>query len=114
MQLSAHSCCTAAFDQIGNSCKLTPMIHAFLFAIVFQGLALLAFGLLLYILLPKKSRAAAALQWFNPVIKVVDAITPAVVPAKLHALLGIVWLLFLRVVFYLVMGAYGLLPSVAP
>ncbi len=89
------------------------MIHALLFAIVFQGLAVLAGCVLLRTVLLRKQPVATVLDYVTtPICTAVTAVTPALWPAWCHGILAIVWLLFLRVVFYMVMGAYGLLPAV--
>jgi hypothetical protein len=85
------------------------MIHAVLFAIVFQGLALAAGCVLLAMLIPDNS---VLRKFTHPVYTAVAAVTPALVPRWSHGVLAILWLLVLRVVFFMVMGAYGLLPPV--
>jgi hypothetical protein len=89
------------------------MIHAVLFAIVFQGLAVAAGCVLLRMVVPKDNVAALTLRAVtDPIYAAVSIITPAVLPPWSHGVLAIVWLLTLRVVFYLAVGAYGLLPPV--
>jgi hypothetical protein len=96
-----------------KSCMVTDMIHTFLFAAVFQGLALLAGGILLGMVLPERSFVTKPLRHITgPTLNTVAVITPAVLPVWLHGVLAILWLLVLRVGFYLVMGAYGLLPAI--
>lgn len=90
------------------------MIHAMLFAIVFQGLAAGAICILLRMFIPKNNILASALHRVtDPIHTAVATVTPALLPLWLHGVLAILWLLVLRVAFYLVMGAYGLLPPVS-
>lgn len=89
------------------------MIHALLFAIVFQGLAVVAGCVLLRMLIPKDNVVASTLRAVtDPIYAVVSIITPALLPSWSHGFLAMLWLLILRVVFYMAMGAYGLLPQV--
>lgn len=89
------------------------MIHAVLFEIVFQGLAVAAGCILLRMLIPKHNVAASTLHTVtDPIYTAVAIITPALLPPWSHGVLAILWLLILRVVFYMLMGAYGLLPQV--
>jgi type IV secretory pathway VirB2 component (pilin) len=91
----------------------TDMIHTVMFAAIFQGLLLLAGGIFLGMALPENNILAQTLRHITgPVMKTVAVITPTVLPVWLHGVLAIIWLLVLRVGFYLVMGAYGLLPAV--
>jgi hypothetical protein len=91
------------------------MIHAVLFAIVFQGLAILAACMVLRMALPKVGAVTIVLRYItNPVYSSVAAITPAVLPPWCHGALAIFWLLSLRLGFYLMLGAFGLLPPVPP
>jgi hypothetical protein len=85
------------------------MIHAVLFAIVFQGLAVAAGCILLRVLLPRNSTLRAIT---DPIYTAVATVTPALLPPWSHGVLAMLWLLILRVVFYMLMGAYGLLPPV--
>jgi hypothetical protein len=89
------------------------MIHAVLFAIVFHGFALAAGCVLLHMLIPKDNVAASTLRAVtDPIYAAVSIITPALLAPWSLGVLAIVWLLTLRVVFYLAVGAYGLLPPV--
>jgi hypothetical protein len=89
------------------------MIHAVLFAIVFQGLAVAAGCILLRVLIPKNNAVATALRAItDPIYTAVATVTPALLPPWSHGVLAMLWLLILRVVFYMLMGAYGLLPPV--
>ncbi len=89
------------------------MIHAVLFAIVFQGLAVAAGCVLLRMVIPNDNVAASALRIVtDPICAAVATVTPALLPPWSHGVLAMLWLLILRVVFYMLMGAYGLLPPV--
>jgi hypothetical protein len=89
------------------------MIHAVLFAIVFEGLVVVAGCILLLMLMPKNNALATALRYVtDPICAAVATVTPALLPRWSHGVLAILWLLILRVIFYMVMGAYGLLPPV--
>lgn len=89
------------------------MIHAALFAFVFQGLALLAGCVVLHMMLPGNNLVESVLRRVTgPVYKSVAALTPAILPRCSHGALAIFWLLSLRLAFYLGLGAFGLLPPV--
>jgi uncharacterized membrane protein len=47
----------------------------------------------------------------EPVMKIVRYVTPAGVPDIITLIFCILWLMLLRVVFFLAMGAWGLLPT---
>lgn len=46
----------------------------------------------------------------QPVVNVVRAVTPAIVPAKILLLFALIWLLIVRIVFFWVMLSVGLAP----
>ena len=46
----------------------------------------------------------------QPVVNVVRAITPAIVPVKIVLLFALIWLLIVRIVFFWVMLSVGLAP----
>lgn len=54
----------------------------------------------------------AFLKVTEPAVKLVRFITPLGVPNILILIFAVLWLMVLRVVFFLVMGAWGLLPTV--
>lgn len=54
----------------------------------------------------------AVIKITEPAMTVVRFITPADVPATIVLMFCILWLMLLRVVFFLTMGAWGLLPPV--
>lgn len=84
----------------------------FTFALVFQGLALWAACVILAWLLPLDFSLGAVFRAIaKPALGAVAFVTPAVMPATLHAVLTAFWLLSLRVVFYVAMASYGLLPK---
>jgi uncharacterized protein YggT (Ycf19 family) len=51
-------------------------------------------------------------QVTDPVLGAVRAITPAIVPPPLLNLFAVVWLLLLRIAFYMLVRALGLLPTI--
>ncbi len=50
-------------------------------------------------------------QVTNPLLHTARAITPLVVPNGLVMVFAIIWILILRVIWYLVAALYGFLPS---
>lgn len=92
-------------------------MHALLFTLVFQGLAVLAaFCVVAAIVsaisfVPQMISQSLA-KILSPILRGVDAITPAVVPKALNPFIAAFWLLLVRVGLYLGAGAYGLLPTV--
>ncbi len=94
-------------------------MYSLLFAIVFQGLAVLAavcvvVGILKLIPIIPASIYQVLQKLVSPVCFVVAIITPTAVPQALHLGIAAFWLLVLRVGLYMGAGAYGLLPLAAP
>lgn len=92
-------------------------MHALLFNFVFQGLAVLALCCLAKAILDfahlKKNPLQKPLHLItSPILKITTLVTPALIPKTLHIFLAALWLLVARVGFYMVAGAYGLLPAV--
>ncbi len=92
-------------------------MYAQVFMFIFQGLAVLAVMCLVAAILQFLPTAFAPLRRFlmifiSPVLVAVDTMTPNIVPRALHSVIAALWLLTLRVGFYLGAAAYGLLPSV--
>jgi uncharacterized protein YggT (Ycf19 family) len=50
-------------------------------------------------------------QITDPILRIVQMITPAVVPPPLVNLFAIIWLIILRFVFFYIMRLYGPLPA---
>jgi hypothetical protein len=94
-------------------------MYAMLFTIVFQGLAFLA---LLYVVIAVVVRMAVLptpvsqflSKLLSPFLTSAAVITPAIIPRALLPFMAAIWLLVLRVGFYMGAGAYGLLPAVTP
>lgn len=92
-------------------------MYALMFNFIFQGLAVVAavcvaatvVRLVPFVPQSLSSQIAKAL---SPVLRVVEAITPSIVPRAMHLAIAAFWLLLLRVGLYLGAGAYGLLPPV--
>lgn len=53
------------------------------------------------------------IQITEPVLVPVRAITPRIVPDPVIFIFAFLWLFALRIVFYIVMRMYGLVPSIA-
>jgi uncharacterized protein YggT (Ycf19 family) len=53
------------------------------------------------------------IQITEPVLVPVRAITPRIVPEPVICVFAFLWLFALRIVFYIVMRMYGLVPSIA-
>jgi hypothetical protein len=94
-------------------------MHAMLFTVVFQGLALWAFFCLAKAIMDlarlKANSLHTALHHItSPALALTGLITPAIIPASVHLFLAAFWLLVVRVAFYMGAAAYGLLPVVTP
>lgn len=91
------------------------MLGNALFTVIFQGLALWAICAFLAAVLPSYYGLRLMFESIaKPATFVVARITPAIVPVWFHSLLAAVWLMSVRVMFYLVMANYGLLPKAGP
>jgi uncharacterized protein YggT (Ycf19 family) len=51
-------------------------------------------------------------QITDPVIGVVGAVTPAIVPERVLYIFAFIWLFLIRIALYIVMRMYGLAPSI--
>lgn len=98
---------------LNERCELDPVLHNLFFATIYNGLALWAACVFFAAVLPRSlALRRVFLAIARPPSRIVAAMTPAIIPVFMHPLLTVFWLLTLRVVFYLVMAAYGLLPRV--
>jgi hypothetical protein len=89
---------------------MASTLYTFLFALIYQGLALWAGVLIAYgILKPLRTFISKICV---PALWLTAKVTPAEVPRCWHAFLAASWILVLRVCLYLQLGAYGLLPAV--
>ncbi len=90
-------------------------MHALLFNFTFNGLAVLALCCLAKAILDFAHLKNKPLHLItSPILKITTLVTPALIPKTLHIFLAALWLLVARVGFYMVAGAYGLLPAVTP
>jgi uncharacterized protein YggT (Ycf19 family) len=51
-------------------------------------------------------------RFTEPVLRIVRTVTPAGVPDIVTLIFAILWLMLLRVLFFMVMGGFGLLPAI--
>jgi hypothetical protein len=87
------------------------VLTGLLFNLVYQGLALWAASVALALAMPPYFGLKRLLQSIAALPRRgVATLTPAIVPGWLNSALTVFWLLALRVLFYLVMASYGLLP----
>ncbi len=86
-------------------------MHALLFTVIFQGLAFLAAVCVVTAVVKPIDFVRATL---SPLLMLVGATTPAVIPKAVHPFIAAVWLLVLRVGFYMAAGTYGFLPVATP
>jgi hypothetical protein len=90
------------------------VLASLLFNIVFQGLALWAAVVVLSTVIPPNFGLRSLLQAMAaPPRRSVAAMTPTIIPTWSHPALTVFWLLALRVLFYLIIASYGLLPRIA-
>ncbi len=90
------------------------MLAGLLFNCIFQGLALWAAIVVLASVTPPYFGLGGPLQAIaTPPRCSVAVLTPAIIPTWSHPALTVFWLLTLRVLFYLVMASYGLLPRIS-
>jgi hypothetical protein len=92
-------------------------MYELFFTFVFQGLTVWALSCFAKAVLDftplKKSPLQILLNRVTvPVLKMTTLITPALIPQSLHIVLAVIWLLTLRVAFYVGASIYGLLPVV--
>ncbi len=93
---------------------MTASFNALFFTFIIQGLALVAWCCLAAALLSFFSATKNPLQPIvTPVLQVMKILTPDIIPVRLHLFLAILWLMLLRVIFYMWAGAHGLLPGAA-
>jgi hypothetical protein len=90
------------------------VLTGLLFNLVFQGLALWALVVVLATVVPPFFGPGSLLQAMAaPPRRAVAALTPAIIPTWSIPALTVFWLLALRVLFYLTMASFGLLPRIA-
>jgi hypothetical protein len=89
-----------------------PVFAKLFFVFVFQGLAVWAACVVLASVLPSYFGLRKFFYGIaRPAQSVVAILTPAAVPGWAIAFLTVFWLLSLRVMFYLAMASFGLLPA---
>jgi hypothetical protein len=91
-------------------------MNELVFTLVFQvlglwGLCCLALAVLTVLPLPESAVRRLLLRISKPAVKATAFISPAIIPPSLHVFLASVWLLTLRVCFFLSASALNLLPA---